>query len=987
MDSKTLRIVLEAQDKSSGVMGAIGDKLQNMGLISQNFSNRLKDLSDSSVTTSEKLKTLGSVASIAIAGGLAIAAEKAVKSAADYQSQLVKLVTSAGESHSNLKLVGDGILKVSTATGTSADSLSKAMYVIESGGQHGAEGLKVLKAASEGARAEMADVNVVADALTSVLQDYHLKAKDAGDVTSKMVAAVGAGKTTFQEFAGSLHSVLPIASSANISLTDVSAAIASMTVHGMSADQATQNLSDTIKHMVAPTQVQTKELGQLGISSGDLSNMLNQNSTDLEKMAKAQNTTVESLKAHHVAGLGLTGTLQYLSETIIKKMGPDGKVMLDSFNQSKDAANDANIMISKMPTSIQAMAKAYQGGKMSVADYREQVKALPTDQAVLMNQFKSLNDRAHGFNDLLKSGSPAAQTYQDALRRVTGDATGLNTSLMLTGENKQYVENALKAIGGATTEAGGHVKGFAEWQTTLNAKTDIAKQSLHNMSISIGTALLPAVTSLMNGINKLVIPITEWTTKHKDLTVEILGVVGGIAVLVASISLIGGAVSKLKGAYDTITSLPGQIKDGFESIAKGAKKAADIAGSAWDGAKSVMSKGWDFAKLIAGYVSTAAKAVAGAAATAAGHIAAAAASAAAWIAANAVMLLGVGLLIAVIVGAVIMIVKHWSTIKHFFEKLWKDIEDFVKKHWKVILEIIIGPIAIIALHWKEILHFFDKLWSGVVDFCKAHWKIMLDIILGPIGLIITNWKTISKFFSDLWNDIKAIFNVVKGWIIDFFKMEYNGVINIWNGVTRFFSGIWEGIKGIVRGLGGIVVGIFRAEWNGMVNIWNGVTGFFSGLWSGLKSGMGSVVGIIKEPFRSAFNAIADLWNGTVGKLSFHAPSWVPGIGGKGFDMPKLPHLATGTNYFQGGMALVGENGPELAIMPQGTKVIPNGQTQQMMNQGGQQNHYHFNVNVGAYAGQPGEIDKLGELLWQSFQRTARRHGRADVLPNIGIRPQ
>jgi hypothetical protein len=35
-------------------------------------------------------------------------------------------------------------------------------------------------------------------------------------------------------------------------------------------------------------------------------------------------------------------------------------------------------------------------------------------------------------------------------------------------------------------------------------------------------------------------------------------------------------------------------------------------------------------------------------------------------------------------------------------------------------------------------------------------------------------------------------------------------------------------------------------------------------------------------FKTVFNGIATVWNNTVGKLSFKVPSWVPGLGGKGF---------------------------------------------------------------------------------------------------------
>jgi hypothetical protein len=66
-------------------------------------------------------------------------------------------------------------------------------------------------------------------------------------------------------------------------------------------------------------------------------------------------------------------------------------------------------------------------------------------------------------------------------------------------------------------------------------------------------------------------------------------------------------------------------------------------------------------------------------------------------------------------------------------------------------------------------------------------------------------------------------------------------------------------------------------------------------------------------FKTVFNGIARAWNGTVGKISFSIPDWVPGIGGKGFDMPDIPMLANGGIVNSPTLALIGEAGPEAVI--------------------------------------------------------------------------
>ena len=72
--------------------------------------------------------------------------------------------------------------------------------------------------------------------------------------------------------------------------------------------------------------------------------------------------------------------------------------------------------------------------------------------------------------------------------------------------------------------------------------------------------------------------------------------------------------------------------------------------------------------------------------------------------------------------------------------------------------------------------------------------------------------------------------------------------------------------------------------------------------------------LMLDIFKSVFNGIATIWNNTIGKFSFTVPSWVPGIGGKGFSMPDIPMLANGGIVTGGAtLAMIGEKGPEAVI--------------------------------------------------------------------------
>jgi hypothetical protein len=81
---------------------------------------------------------------------------------------------------------------------------------------------------------------------------------------------------------------------------------------------------------------------------------------------------------------------------------------------------------------------------------------------------------------------------------------------------------------------------------------------------------------------------------------------------------------------------------------------------------------------------------------------------------------------------------------------------------------------------------------------------------------------------------------------------------------------------------------------------------------------------VKSAFRGAINFVASGWNRLrfgVPKINTHIPG-VGTVGGGSFGVPQIPYLAKGGHILGGGLAMVGERGPEQVYLPTGATVAP-----------------------------------------------------------------
>ena len=337
------------------------------------FSTLLKGALNGEAGNWQQLGTkLGKTLSEGAVAGLATVAVASTKMAMDFQDSTTQLVTGAGESESAIAGVRKGILDMAGAVGTAPEQLSKGLYMIESAGYHGAQGLSVLKAAAMGAKVGGADMETVANALTTAMTDYNIPATRANAVTSALVATVAAGKMHMQDLGNALGMVMPKASALGVSFQDVNGALATMTATGMSARRASMNLSNTILSLGAPSKGAADALQGIGLTAQQVKDDLGTKglaaTMDLiekhvsDTFPKGSVEAVTALKkimggtVGYGTALALTGTHMATFEANVKSVGKALNGQNDAVQGSDLVKEDLKFKIDSLKASFSAIA-------------------------------------------------------------------------------------------------------------------------------------------------------------------------------------------------------------------------------------------------------------------------------------------------------------------------------------------------------------------------------------------------------------------------------------------------------------------------------------------------------------------------------------------------------------------------------------------------------------------------------------------------------
>lgn len=173
-------------------------------------------------------------------GGIAAAS---ISSAAKYEQELSKINVLTSATDAQTAQLGKQFLELSTQIPVSASDLAAGAYkVLSSGIKDTGTALEITTNAAKAAAAGQGDIKDIISATIAVLNGYPKGAITAAQVNDILFAGVKEGNAEFNDFAGSIGKLIPVAAALGVPFDQLTASLAVLTNGGLNAEEAATGL-------------------------------------------------------------------------------------------------------------------------------------------------------------------------------------------------------------------------------------------------------------------------------------------------------------------------------------------------------------------------------------------------------------------------------------------------------------------------------------------------------------------------------------------------------------------------------------------------------------------------------------------------------------------------------------------------------------------------------------------------------------------------
>ena len=348
-----------------------------------------------------------------------------------------------------------------------------------------------------------------------------------------------------------------------------------------------------------------------------------------------------------------------------------------------------------------------------------------------------------------------------------GAIAPLLTNLDALQDNFNKVNNAMQYGGSVDAEYA------ARCGTTAN-QLSLFRNSITAVAIEIGSALLPAINSILQNIVPVVVAFAKWAKEHQVLIqtmVALAASFAGVLLAARSILAIRAGFNMLKETANLFFI----VNKNGENVLRGAATASKLFHAGLNGLGAAFR-----------LAATGARALA-----------------------MALMANPIIAIVAVIIAVVAAIIYFWNTNEQFRAAviaIWNNIVSF-------------GMSLFSAL-----AAFFTGVWNGLVTIATAVWSGIMTVATMAVSVIMDIISAFGAFFTGVWNGCLAIASAVWDAISSFVSGAASVIEGIISALVDYISGAWDSAVAAVQSFASSVIdAIGQAvdwamdKWSSLVN--------------------------------------------------------------------------------------------------------------------------------------------------------------------------
>ena len=243
----------------------------------------------------------------------------------------------------------------------------------------------------------------------------------------------------------------------------------------------------------------------------------------------------------------------------------------------------------------------------------------------------------------------------------------------------------------------------------------------------------------------------------------------------------------------------------------------------------------------------------------------------------------------------------------------------------------------------QIINSLLPLIKPIADLINPIVKILMAVISPLIEIMSTILPPFIGLLSTILQVILPPLTTAIKQFAGIFEIAIREMFNRARPIFELIGSQFNVMKNIISNLIDFIKNVFTGNWKGA---WQNVVNIFKNIMSGIGN-------VLKTPINVI---IAGINTFIKGLNHIKIPKWVPGVGGKGINIPLIPKLATGTNYVPDDMIAMIHEGE--AVVPKKFNPYANGIDSTRISS--MQNTYNPNIQV--YNNVNIEQDPLGQLV-------------------------